>query len=550
MPLDTADAILSAVRGQRDRFVAFAFAAADLLVEVTSEGLVTFVAGAAQNIYGRSTDDLVGRVFLDLLQPSDRAIAATLIASLDRGGRFNPVTLRLARDGGYQPVTFGGCRLPNKSGSVFLSLALMGAAAGSGDAEGGVVLSREDFTARAAQHIVGAGGGDSKLTFVTIDELEALQERLTEEVGQGLADAVERYLNSSDGVEAAGEFGNGRYGLLHKTPVDTARLQQCVMALSKAIDPSGAGVSLRTATMDLDRGSLNGADAARALVYCINRFADSEDDGLSIPTLRDGLDKVLAQTAARVSGFRTTVVDRAFTLVYQPIVDLRSRQVHHLEALVRFPEGGSPGATVAFAEDVRLIADFDLAVCDRVIETLLDKPDSGIPIAVNLSGQSLESGAFANTLFGLLRADRNLSRRILFEVTESAVITRIEDVNARIQALRGGGFKVCLDDFGAGANSFHYLRGFEVDFVKIDGGFGRAALRNSRDGMLLRSISGFCREIGIATIGEMIEDEEHAKVFEKLGITFGQGYHFGKPAPAPYPQAAPAPRLRRAGKRR
>ena len=538
MSLDTTDTILNSVRGQRDRFVGFAFAAADLLVEVTNEGRIAFVAGAAQNIYGRNTDQLVGTPFLELLAPSDRGIAAALIASIDRGGRFVPVILRLAETAGAPQVVFGGCRLPNKSGSLFLSIALaIGDEAGAAGEEA-TMMSREDFTARATRHMLGGKEGDGKLTFVTLDEIEALQERLTEEVGQGLAAAVERYLSTSSGVEAAGELGNGRYGLLHKHPIDTERLQQCVQALSKAIDPTGQGVSLRTATMNLDKNSLNGADAARALVYCINRFADYDEDELSIPTLRDGLDKVMAQTMARVSVFRSTVSDRAFSLVYQPIVDLKTRKIHHVEALARFPEGGSPGATVAFAEDVRLIGDFDLAVCDRVIETVLQTVDTGVPIAVNISGQSLESTAFSNMLFGLLNVDRNLSRRLLFEITESAVITRIEDVNARIQALRGGGFKVCLDDFGAGANSFHYLRGFEVDFVKIDGGFGRAALRNRRDGILLRSIAAFCKEIGIGTIGEMIEDEDHAEAFLKFGITSGQGYLFGKPSPDPNPKPA------------
>jgi len=129
---------------------------------------------------------------------------------------------------------------------------------------------------------------------------------------------------------------------------------------------------------------------------------------------------------------------------------------------------------------------------------------------------------------------------------DSAVITRIEDVNARIQALRGGGFKVCLDDFGAGANSFHYLRGFEVDFVKIDGAFGRSALRNKRDAILLRSISGFCRETGISTIVEKVEHEAHAAEFELLGLTHAQGYHFGRPLAAGAPPKAKRRRAVRA----
>ena len=108
MTLDTTDTILNSVRGQRDRFVAFAFAAADLLVEVTHEGLVAFVAGAAQNIFRRDTDTLIGTPFLDLMAPSDRGIAKALIASIERGGRFVPVYLRLSPDAGDQQVVFGG----------------------------------------------------------------------------------------------------------------------------------------------------------------------------------------------------------------------------------------------------------------------------------------------------------------------------------------------------------------------------------------------------------------------------------------------------------
>jgi EAL domain-containing protein (putative c-di-GMP-specific phosphodiesterase class I) len=533
MPLDTAESLLSAVRSQRDRFVGFAFAAADLLIEAGEDGTISFVAGAAQNLYGSASENLVGTNVYELLAPADRPVARALVASLERGGRFVPVTLRLARDGA-PPIVLGGCRLPNKKGFVFLSVGVAPNAAPPRVAEGEGMLSRDDFASQATRRMLDDPAGNYKLTLVAVDELEALQERLTEEVGQGLAAAVERYLYScASGIDAAGRLGDGRFGVLHSEPVDTERLQQGVETLTKAIDPTGKGVTLRTATMPLDQSGMSGTDAARALVYCINQFADSDAGDLSIPTLRNGLDKALAQTVARVGNLRTAVADRDFTLVYQPIVDLATREIHHLEALTRFREGGSPGSTVAFAEAVRLIGDFDLAVCEEVIRAVLAAPDDSVPIAINVSGRSLESSVFANMLFALLKTERNLSRRILFEITESAVITRAEDVNARIQGLRGSGFKVCLDDFGAGANSFHYLRSFEVDFVKIDGAFGRAALRNPRDGILLRTVNGFCREIGVSSIVEMIEDEEHARAFAKLGIGYAQGYFFGRPGADP-----------------
>jgi EAL domain-containing protein (putative c-di-GMP-specific phosphodiesterase class I) len=548
MPLDTAESLISAVRSQRDRFVGFAFAAADLLIEVTSDGRIAFIAGAAQNLYGAASENLIGTSFFDLLCPADGTVARALVGSLARGGRFVPVSLRLARDNA--PVLLGGCRLPNNKDSLFLSLASgIGAAPDGQDGKPTNLLSQAEFASEATKRMLEDTAGSYQLTLIAIDELESLQERLTEEVGQGLAAAVERYLyNCTTGVDAAGEFGNGRYGLLHREAVDVSRLQEGVESLAKAIDPTGTGVSLRSATMQLDKTGMSGADAARALVYCINGFADSDNGDLSIPNLRDGLDKALSSTLVRVSNLRATLGDRNFRLVYQPIVDLRSREIHHLEALTRFVDNGSPADTIAFAEAVRLIADFDLAVCEMAIAAVLDNPLGRLPIAVNLSGRSLESSVFANTLFEMLRVDRNLSKHLLFEVTESAVITRADEVNARIQALRGSGFRVCLDDFGAGANSFHYLRSFEVDFIKVDGAFAHAALRDPRDRILLRTIAGFCREIGVAAIVEMVEDEETALAFAKLGLAYAQGYHFGRPGELPQeaPLTIAAPGGRRA----
>jgi EAL domain-containing protein (putative c-di-GMP-specific phosphodiesterase class I) len=388
------------------------------------------------------------------------------------------------------------------------------------------MLSRADFAAEAAKVMLEPASADRKLTLVAVDELADLQERLGEETGRGLNDAIERYLCSSGNVEAAGQLGDGRYGLIHTETLDTSRLQSGVATLSRTIDPHGKGVSLRAATMALGGTGLEGADAARALVYCINQFADSESADLSLPSLRDGLDKAMAQTIERVSALRSTVSDRDFTLVFQPIVHLAQRSVHHVEALARF-RNGSPGETVAFAEAVRLIADFDLAVCEQVAAALLSGEGGELPVAVNVSGRSLESELFCSALLALLKPQ--LAKRLLIEITESAVISHLAEVNRRVQTMRNAGFRVCLDDFGAGANSFHYLRAFEVDFVKIDGPFVKSALANPRDAKLIGAVAGYCREVGIATIGEMVEDEPAAQALQQLGIDYAQGYHFGKP---------------------
>ena len=532
---------VKALRRQRDRFVALAFAAADLLLEVDDAGVVTFAAGASQRLYGRDTDRLIGTRLDELLADGDRPVAAALLHSIQHGGRFVPVTLRLARTDA-QAVTFGGCRLPDRPGTSFVALsASVPAASAAALGAPASVLDGDDFAAAATQRLLETDADPPyQLTLVAVDELEELQSRLTDEVGQGLAATIERYLvSSAPGIELAGRLAGERFGVLHREVLDETRLRDGIETIAGSVDPEGKGVRLRTSTMALDKSGMNGGDAARALIYCLNQFADSETDAFSVASLRDGLDRALSGTVARVSHLRSTVADGAFELVFQPIVDLRTRSVHHVEALSRFAADKSPAGTVAFAEAVRLIADFDLAVCERVIAMVGGSASAAAgtaapppPIAVNLSGRSLESRLFRGRLMALLDGqDAALTGRLLFEVTESAVITRAEEVNAAIQVLRSRGFRVCLDDFGAGANSFHYLRSFVVDFVKIDGAFGRAALADPRDRSLLQAILAFCRETGVATIGEMVEDETQAHRLERLGLDYAQGYLFGRPSP-------------------
>jgi EAL domain-containing protein (putative c-di-GMP-specific phosphodiesterase class I) len=150
-------------------------------------------------------------------------------------------------------------------------------------------------------------------------------------------------------------------------------------------------------------------------------------------------------------------------------------------------------------------------------------------VAVNLSGRSLESRGFADRLSALLEARNADPRRLMFELTETVILGEVEAVNKVVQDMRGRGFRFCLDDLGSGANSFHYLRSIPVDFVKIDGAFGRDALSNERDRSFLRYVSGFCKENNILAIAEMIETESDAESYRELGIDYGQGYFFGRP---------------------
>ena len=266
---------------------------------------------------------------------------------------------------------------------------------------------------------------------------------------------------------------------------------------------------------------------------------------------------MLDETVERIGAFRNTLSAEQYHVVYQPIVDLRTRAPHHHEALVRLNETEryrSPFHFITFAEEVNMIGEFDLAMTEKVVAKIREgqRNNDVLRIAVNLSGRSLESQSFVDSLHALLRRHREVGDQLMFEVTESAKISRLEETNAVIQGLRAAGHHVCLDDFGSGAAAFQYLRALEVDFVKIDGVYVREALTTPNGMAFLRAMAGLCRDIGIQTVAEMVETEEEVGFLIDANVQYGQGYYFGKPAPgvtgirdAPRPRPAPQHRSAR-----
>jgi EAL domain-containing protein (putative c-di-GMP-specific phosphodiesterase class I) len=95
--------------------------------------------------------------------------------------------------------------------------------------------------------------------------------------------------------------------------------------------------------------------------------------------------------------------------------------------------------------------------------------------------------------------------------------------------LRGMGVPVCIDDFGAGAAAFRYLRDFQVDLVKIDGVYVRNATHGDRERNFVASLTEFVNATGAKVVAEMIETEESAQLMHSLGVQYGQGHLFGRP---------------------
>lgn len=524
------------LKAERDRFVAFAFAAADLLIEVDDDGLIKFLTGAVRGLTNIGEAALIGTEFASMIVERDRNMVDELLRKIRKGGRISPVRIGLQVSGGPTvAVWLGGCRIDTMRGQTFLTATLVPGAKASamGDGPGGL-LKQDAFIEAATHHMKTAqeSGLDPNLTFLMIEGLAEVRDQTDSPETTEFLEKVGTYLRAQSlGGNAAGILEPGKFALVHSDGLQAETIEEGVRAV---IDGQGTDGSLGNVdgfAMSLAAGDLSEADAGRALAYSIRKFCDTAGQQFTIQSLNDGAQTILDETLPRIEKLRETIDDRAFDLVYQPIVDMNDQKVHHYEALTRLTGFGTPGEFIAFAEDVNLINEFDLCVVQRVAEILSDQAKSGWNpvIAVNLSGRSLQSEIFMKELQKVLEPYGEWSSQIMFELTETVKVDDFGTLNTVLQSLREAGHIVCLDDVGSGTTSFESLHQLKVDFAKIDGVHVRRAAEDSGHKSILKSIVDVCQEVGCDVIAEQIEEESVAALLRSLGIRFGQGYHYGRP---------------------
>lgn len=536
---------ISQLRHDRDRFVGFAFAAADALLEVDANHVIRYAGGAITFLTGRTPQAILGTSCIDLVAVPDRAMAKALLGGAVRRKRFGPVHLQLARaaNGPVRVALFGAC-LPARDGCVYLALRTTRAVAGrptdgvgSRDPVSGL-LDRKSLEQRVldAAGNAGAGANAPKMTLLSLDGLDNVKRQLDPDAADDLMAEIGAQLQASsfDG-ESAGRLDYEKFGLVHSPDLEVAAVEAMIAACARRVDPSGCGVRVDSLTMTLEATSLSEADRGKALIYTLNKFSESRQD-FSIGELSEGYRLMLDDTRARMVAFKQTICRGEVDVVFQPIVELKGRTLHHYEALARFnrtPFKESTAQLIAFAEEVGLIGELDLLMCRQVSEKIQQARANGdhLAIAVNLSARSLESPLFVEDLLKLLAECGPIHDQLTFELTESWHIADLQATANIVHRLRERGFHICLDDFGAGASAFHYLRALEVDYVKIDGIYVSEAFTKPNGKTLLRSISSLCRDLKIQTVGEMIESEEVAAFLIDAGVTFGQGHLFGRPMP-------------------
>jgi len=532
----TADSTLK----QNELYVAFSFAAADMLFELDEAGRITFAVGTAMKLLGCPARLLPGTVFADLVTEAARPELERAFASMRAGGRVRGVTLAAGRaGGGAHAVEISGYRHPDKPGNLLVVMAHATQHPPTVGAERRVpqsgLLDRDGFQAVADQLLQSAPADHPyQMTLLDLPDVEALRTSAGSEAAESfVAELGSRLKALSVGGDAAGQLSDTQYGVIHSAEVDPASIQQAISEAAIATVPEAPPPKPTLSTLVLDVGDVPPEDIGHVLAYALNSFTKAGAEG-GLAALNAGLQPKLSATVREMKAVREMIGGGGFDILYQPIVDLWNKAVHHYECLIRFSgdDNRSPYDTVTFAEDTGLAGDIDLAVAERVIQAMRAPPFThpALRFAVNLSGRTLSDPRVVKRLRPLLvDAAKTHRGRLLFEMTESAEIKDFAAVNAVIQEIRGMGFEMCLDDFGAGAAAFHYLRALTVDHVKIDGSYIKDCVKDIQVAAFVRAIVGLCNDLQVATIAEYVEDIETVNLLRLLKVRYGQGYLFGKP---------------------
>ena len=227
------------------------------------------------------------------------------------------------------------------------------------------------------------------------------------------------------------------------------------------------------------------------------------------------------------------VADDNLILYFQPVVEISTREISYYEALVRLELDGKivpPGEFIPALEregDMKLL---DRQVIAKAIKYLAKHPELH-KIAINLSAQGFGDEKLVPIIQEALISNNVAAERIIFELTESASLNNIGETKKIISRIGELGCEFSIDDFGTGFSTFDYLKQIPAQSVKIDGSFVVDLASNTVDLALVKAIYEVASALGKKTVAEFVEDEETLIILEKIGVTYAQGYHLGKPLP-------------------
>jgi diguanylate cyclase (GGDEF)-like protein/PAS domain S-box-containing protein len=540
-----------ALHASEARFRDIASATSDWIWETDAELRCTFVSSRCAEAMGRPMERILGECLPDMLEPLDgqsfallaeaapepgQACRSLLCTHVDGAG--NRRTLRLAG----VPIHDRHGRLCGYRGTASDVTSEMAAQAriqflALHDAltelpNRALLNHRLDQAIKA----IAARGGSAAVLYIDLDRFKAINDALGHGVGDRLLQAVgERLQANVRKTDTVARLGGDEFIVLDagiERPLDAERLCRRLLRdfqrpFMLGEDQLAVTISIGVALLPQDGDSLNQilrhADIAllRAKEIGRNTFCFYEHEMDIRYRQRNSLEREL-QDAIRT---------RAFTLHYQPMLDLRRNSLVGVEALLRWrhQERGIvlPASFIATAEETGLITPLGDWILTRACGWASARPD--LVIAVNISPIQFRNPRFVATVQRALERTGLAPRQLELEVTEGALLENTEHSLATLAQLKRLGVRLSMDDFGTGYSSLSYLLRFEFDKIKIDQSFVQQLGAQPQVESIIRSILTLAHSLGMRVCAEGVETKEQLAFLRDEGCDEAQGFLFSGP---------------------
>ncbi len=529
----------------------------DVILIVDDDGRVRYATPSARGIFGEVPVE--GEHLWDLVQPDERGEITRALAEM-RGGESQVVAedWRITSpEGSYVEVevrcsdlrhepTVGGLVLTLRDVTQQRQLERELKFRAFHDSLTGLP-NRMLFQERVVRAMARARRTDAVVgvLFIDLDDFKVTNDTMGHSVGDELLVAAGMRLSAlTTGRGTAARLGGDEFALLVEDAPDGATVENLAEAIVLAFrEPFmlAIGSAIVTATVGVatSEDATSAGDLVREadLALYAGKAAGKRQWRRYQPVLSAGMMRRRDLQAALDSA----VADSAFTLAYQPIVELSTGAVAGFEALLRWPhaEWGMvlPDQFIALAEETGHIVPLGAWVLQQATADLARwqrgaRDHLPVYVSVNVAARQLRDTGFVGEVRRRLTESGVSPSSLVLELTESGLLRPDQRFRADLDELKEMGVQLAIDDFGTGYSSLSYLRELPIDVLKIDKSFVDGIAVSTKRLALAEVIVRIAKTLGLTVIAEGIESEVQRDMLVSMGCDYGQGYLLAAPMPA------------------
>ncbi len=256
-------------------------------------------------------------------------------------------------------------------------------------------------------------------------------------------------------------------------------------------------------------------------------------------------DDSAAEALSARGAIERLIAGEGLSMVVQPIVEIRTGEVHAYEALARFGQprvDGSPLHWFALAQELGQRAALERACLRGALDLFARRP-SGTSLSVNLSAPVLLEASTMAMLEAAGKTPAGDLSGLIIEITEETLVHSDTQLLSAIEPLRARGVRLAVDDMGAGYSGLRQITTVRPSYLKLDRSLVSGIDADDERAALVGALAGYSRQVGSLLVAEGVENEAELRAIQRLGVPLVQGFHLSRPGP-PWPEVSGAGRVK------